>query len=373
MIRVLIACTILALALAVFVLRVSREMPDFEVYWTGATRAAAAEPLYRAEDQHYQFKYLPAFAVLTIPLGFLPLAVAKGVWFVGSVALLVALITMSVRLLPQQRKPPGLLAVIAIVVLGKFYARELLLGQVNLLFAVIATGALLAMKVKRESLAGSLVATTIAIKPYGILLVPWLVARRRVASAAAACFGVVVVYLLPSTLYGLEGDIALHRAWWQAIRETTAPNLLNPDNVSLASLYAKWLGRGELATLLAVITACALLALAAVVFFRRRGITFPEGLEGSLLLILIPLLSPQGWDYVLLVATPAIMYLANYEDRLPPALRVLAILAALTIGLSLFDLMGRAAYVSFMETGIITLCLLVLIAALCALRVKKVA
>jgi hypothetical protein len=183
----------------------------------------------------------------------------------------------------------------------------------------------------------------------------------------------VVVYLLPSTLYGLEGDIALHRAWWQAIGETTAPNLLNPDNVSLASLYAKWLGRGELATLLAVITACALLALAAVVFFRRRGITFPEGLEGSLLLILIPLLSPQGWDYVLLVATPAIMYLANYEDRLPPALRVLAIVAALTIGLSLFDLMGRAAYVSFMETGIITLCSLVLIAALCALRVKKIA
>lgn len=373
MTRVLIACIILALALVVFMFRVSREMPDFEVYWTGAVRAAAAEPLYRAEDEHYQFKYLPAFAVLTIPLTFLPLSVAKGLWFVGSVALLIALIALSVRLLPQRRKPAAALVLITIVVLGKFYARELLLGQVNLLFAVIATGALLAMKVNRESMAGGLVAATVAIKPYGILLMPWLIARRRVASVAAACFGTAAIFLLPATLYGVEGDIALHLAWWQTIGETTGPNLLNPDNVSLASVYTKWLGSGEPATWLAVITACALVALPVVVFLRRPGIAFPEGLEGSLLLMLIPLLSPQGWDYVLLVATPAIVYLANYEDQLPTPLRVLAMLAALTMGLSLFDLMGRAVYVAFMETGIMTICSLVLIAALCALRVKKIA
>lgn len=373
MTRVLIACAIVIAALAVFILRVSRDMPDFEVYWTGAARAAAAEPLYRAEDQHYQFKYLPAFAVLTIPLGFLPLSVAKGLWFASSVALLAVLITMSVRLLPQRRKPSALLSVIAVVVLGKFYARELLLGQVNLLFAVIATGALLAMKARREMAAGSLVAATIAIKPYGILLVPWLIARRRGPSAVAACLGTAVVFLLPVARYGVEEDIALHQAWWRAVNDTTTPNLLNPDNVSLAGLYAKWLGPGEPAALLVLITAFALLAFPAVVFVRRRGMTFPEGLEGSLLLMLIPLLSPQGWDYVLLVATPAIMYLANYEDRLPAILRMLAILAALTIGLSLFDLMGRAAYAAFMGTGMITICSLVLIAALCALRVKNIA
>lgn len=373
MTRVLIACAIVIAALAVFILRASGRMPDFEVYWTGAARAAAAEPLYRAEDQHYQFKYLPAFAVLTIPLGFLPLSVAKGFWFASSVALLAVLIAMSVRLLPQQRKPTPLLAGIAVVVLGKFYARELLLGQVNLLFAVIATGALLAMKVKREMLAGSLLAATIAVKPYGILFVPWLIARWRGPSVVTACLGTAVVFLLPVALYGVEGNIALHQTWWQTVTDSTTPNLLNPDNVSLAGLYAKWLGPGEPAARLVVITAFALLALPTVVFLRRRGIRFPDGLEGSLLLMLIPLLSPQGWDYVLLIATPAIVHLANYEDRLPTGLRLITILAALTIGLSLFDLMGRAAYVAFMETGIITLCSLVLIAALCALRLKKIA
>ncbi len=61
--QVLISCAIVALALALFMLRVSRNMPDFEVYWTGAGHAARAEPLYRdrGEDQHYQFK--PGFPI----------------------------------------------------------------------------------------------------------------------------------------------------------------------------------------------------------------------------------------------------------------------------------------------------------------------
>ena len=42
-------------------------MPDFEVYWKAGIRARLAEPLYRSEDQHYQLKYLPGFAVLAIP------------------------------------------------------------------------------------------------------------------------------------------------------------------------------------------------------------------------------------------------------------------------------------------------------------------
>ena len=52
--RVLIISAILALAAFVFVLRVARTMPDFEVYWHASTRAAAGEPLYREADGQYQ-------------------------------------------------------------------------------------------------------------------------------------------------------------------------------------------------------------------------------------------------------------------------------------------------------------------------------
>lgn len=372
-VRLVAACALLAAALGAFVLRVSRDMHDSEVPWTAARRAAAAEPLYRAEDEHYQFKYLPAFAVLAIPLGVMPLAVAKGVWFVGSVALLVGLMTLSVRLLPEQRKPTTLLVVSAIVVLAKFYARELDMGQVNLPFAMTVTGALLAMKTKRDLLAATLIVLSIAIKPYGALLLPVVVARRQRVGIVAAAIGCLLLLLLPVPLYGWSGTVDLHESWWETVTETTAPNLLNPDNVSLASLYAKWLGMTFLSTILAAASALGLLAAVMMVFLRRRSIPFPEGLEGSLLLLLIPLLSPQGWDYVLLIATPAIVYLANYLDTLPGPLRVITVIAGLTIGLSLFDIMGRAAYAAFMGAGIISVCALVLVAALTTLRLKAVA
>ena len=70
-----------------FAAKISHKMPDFAVYWTAASRARAAEPLYRADDGHYQFKYLPAFAILTTPLARVPLQTAKALWFVASVVL----------------------------------------------------------------------------------------------------------------------------------------------------------------------------------------------------------------------------------------------------------------------------------------------
>jgi hypothetical protein len=345
-------------------------MRDFEVPYTVAVRAAAAAPLYRAEDEHYQFKYLPAFAVLAIPLGLMPLPVAKGVWFVGSVGLLMALMVLSVRLLPEQRKSTAVLIASAIVVLAKFYARELDMGQVNLPFAVAAVAGFVALKERREMQAAVLLVLTIAIKPYGALLLPALLIRRHQAATVMAGVGVLLLLALPVPLYGWSGTIDLHQTWWRTVTDTTAPNLLNPDNISLASMYAKWLGVGTVSAALATVSAAVLLAVAALVFLKRGLVASPEGLEGSLLLLLIPLLSPQGWDYVLLIATPAIVYLANYQDLLPAPWRALTIVAALTIGLSLFDIMGRAAYAAFMGAAVISVASLVLVAALLALRFR---
>lgn len=368
---------LLLIAVAALVLlfheRVTRKMPDLEVYWTAAVRARAAEPLYRVSDQHYQFKYLPAFAVLAIPLGLLPLGVAKIVWLLASVALVVALLLLSVRLLPEKRRPVWLLVGATIVVMGKFYAHEIVLGQMNALFAVVVALAALALRDAAEARGGLLVSLAIVIKPYAVLFLPWLAARRRLASIGAAVAGLALVLAMPALLYGVDGNIALHRAWWRTVADSTAPNLTNADNVSVAALAAKWLGAGAAATALSGALGLVLLAVAVVVFARRTGVRRPDVLEAALLLTLIPLLSPQGWDYVFLLATPAVMLLVNYSDRLPLALRVITIAALATIGLSLFDVMGRARYATFMAWSGITLCFFVVIAALAVTRFRRAA
>jgi hypothetical protein len=371
--RVLVAGFVLALSVSAFILKASRQMPDLEVYWRAGGRAAAAAPLYREEDKHFQFKYFPAFAVLAIPLGVLSLPVAKGFWFFTSVGLLVVLLALAPRLLIERRKPTGLLIAITIVALGKFYVHEIGLGQVNLLLVVVVTCALLAMKANREVVAGLLLALTIVIKPYAVIFIPWLVARRNRSSVLAVMAGMATALVLPAVIYGFSQTVALHRDWWRTVTDTTAPNLMSADNVSLASVYARWLGQGSLATFMALVTAAVLLAAMAFVFFRRRGIVFPEGLEAGLLLTLIPLLSPQGWDYVFLLSTPAVIYLANYEDRLPRLLRAITIVAIATVGLTVFDLVGRTVYLAFMRLSGVPLCFFVVITALCTLRRQGIA
>jgi hypothetical protein len=368
----LVVVAVIVLAF-LFIHRVTSKMPDFAVYWTAANRASHAEPLYRAEDGHYQFKYLPAFAILTIPLSAVSLDTAKIAWFFTSVALLALLLISSLKLVPEPRRARSLLGTLTLLVMAKFFAHELVLGQMNALFGVIATAVGLAAVNGREAMAGALAALAIVVKPYAVLFLPWLVARRRLTSISIALLGCAVVLCLPCVVYGVQGTIQLHRDWWSTVTASTAPNLTNADNVSIAAMWAKWIGVGSLATMLTALTSVSALGVAVIVFARRSGVRAPEALECALLLTLIPLLSPQGWDYVFLIATPAIMFLVNYDDRLPRAARILTRAALLTIALSLYDLLGRSAYGLFMSLSVITVCFFIVVGALSALRARAIA
>ncbi len=349
------------------------EMRDFHVYWTAAGRALASEPLYRGADGHYQFKYLPAFAVLAGPVGLIPLAVAKALWFVTSVALLTVVVALSIAILPERRRAVIVIGAVVVITMGKFYGHELVLGQVNLLFTSIVLLGLMAMRMNRNGAAAVLFVIATVVKPYAILLLPWLILRRGLTAAATAIASLCAVLLLPIVLYGFAGTADLHLAWWSTVTGSTAPNLTNADNVSLAGFFAKWFGSGPAATAATALAGLGVLSLVGAVVLRGRKVEHREMLEGALLLTVIPLLSPQGWDYVFLVASPAAAFIANYDRSLPGFLRGLCWAALLTIGLSLFDLMGREHYAVFMSWSIITVCFLVVVAGLASLRARRIA
>ena len=371
--RVLLGVLALVSLVAVFTTRVSHKMPDFEVYWNAGARAAAAEPLYREDDGHFQFKYLPAFALLAAPLAAMPLPAAKAAWFAGSSVLMVALLGLSLQAMPAVRRSPVVLLVLTFLAMAKFYAHELVLGQVNLLFATLAVLAVVWLRKARETGAGLLLALAVVVKPYAIIFLPWLATRRRRGALVAMAAGLVVLLLLPALRYGWDGNVRLLGDWWRTVTTTTAPNLLNPDNVSLSAMYAKWLGPESAAALLAAATGGVLLILAGIVMAGRGLLKVPDTLEASLLLLLIPLLSPQGWDYVFLIATPAVMLLINELPSLPRDLRYATIASIAIVALSIFDIMGRSAYSMFMRLSLVTVFVLVEYAALVTLRFRRAA
>ena len=371
--RVLLGILALVSLVAVFTTRVSRKMPDFEVYWTAGSRALAGEPLYREADGHFQFKYLPAFALLAAPIARLPLPAAKGLWFALSAVLMLALLGLSIRALPDPRRPPPLLLVIAFLAMAKFYAHELVLGQVNLLFGVLVALALVWMRVGRDAGAGALLAVAVVVKPYGALFLPWLASRRRREAFTAMVGVTLLLLLLPAVRYGWDANLRLLADWWHTVTATTAPNLANQDNVSLSGMFVRWMGPDSSAGTLAAIAAGILLVVTGLAIAARGALPAPDALEGALLLLLIPLLSPQGWDYVLLIGTPAVVLLVNYLPELPRGLRYATVGSMATIALSIYDLMGRRAYAAFMALSVITVLVIVEIAALVALRLRRVA
>lgn len=347
-------------------------MPDFEVYWTAGSRAAAAEPLYRAADGEYQFKYFPAFAIAAVPIAAVPLPAAKAIWFGAGVASLVLLLRLGPRVLPEMRRPTRWLVFVALVALGKYYARDLLLGQINVVFTLVATGAIVALGAGREALGGVLVALAVVLKPYALILLPWIVARRRRSSIVAATIGVAVALAAPAALYGVTGAIELYRGWWTTVTTTITGTLTQKENISIAAMYVKWMGPDAPAWL-ATATSAALLLTAVVVVGSRGGLARPDGLEAALLLAITPLISPQGWDYVIVVSTVAIIYLANYFDRLPRILQPLTVIALAMMGLTLYELFGRRLVDRLLNLGVITVSLLIVVAGLCALRARRVA
>jgi len=229
------------------------------------------------------------------------------------------------------------------------------------------------MRAGREMSAGLLIAVAIVVKPYAVLLMPYLAARRRFGSLAGAAIGLAIALILPVVAYGFNGNLTLLGEWWRTVTETTAPNLMDFNNVSAASVFARWLGPGQTASLLAATLVLILLGLAAAVFLMRRRVAVPEPLEVGLLLTMMPLISPQGWDYVFLLSTLAVMLLVNYGRELPRPVRIATAIALCAIGFSIWDVIGRAAYQRFMHLSMITVCYLVVIGALVVLRHRRVA
>ena len=150
------------------------ELVDVAAPRTAAARFLATEPLYRPDDGHYQFKYLPAFAPFMVPFTWVSKEVAEFTWFAVMVVMAWAFVRMSLVALPDRRRSATVLVWLTLLLTGKFLVKELALGQFNLPLALLLLGAVIAAQHGRRSSAGALVAAGVFVKPYALVLVPWL-------------------------------------------------------------------------------------------------------------------------------------------------------------------------------------------------------
>jgi TM2 domain-containing membrane protein YozV len=276
-------------------------------------------------------------------------------------------------MLPGRRSRAAFLVWLTILAMGKFYVREVGLGQTNLLLAVLVLTALACWMHGRDVAAGALLAVAAVVKPYAVLFLPYLVARRKWNGAASFVVVLLGALALPAVTYGWSGNLAELHGLWVTVTTSTAPNLIGQDNISIAGMYAAWLGIGSAATWLSTMTALALLTACAWAVWRGARVESPDYLDAALLMFAIPLLSPQGWDYVLLVSTPAIMLLLDRFDLFDGATRWTLVACMALLGLTFWDILGREPFRALMMSRVLTVCALFEVGTLVRLRGRRLA
>lgn len=349
-----------------FVLVIGEEMRDFEVNYRAGERLRAGESLYQTADGHYMFKYFPSSALLYVPLSFLPLPAAKAIWYALTIACSLGLFFVSKRLVWGLEPAPWYLLTIPPLVLAKFFVVEIKLGQINSLVTLVL---LFMVEARSETKAGVLWGIATALKPYGLIFLPYYVVRLRFVALAAGLAVLAAAFLLPSVFYGFERNLEVHRDWVRTLSESTPSELASADNVSILAFLTKWSLPREIAAGLVLG-----LGILILLFLRwRKELPRPAVLEFAILLVLIPLVSPLGWDYQFLTSALALTLLARHWNDFPRPWRWPLGANLLLIGFSIYDLIGRATYQKFMAWSVLTASFLLLLGYLGYLRYRRLA
>ena len=249
-----------------------------------------------------------------------------------------------------------------------------MLGQTNLLLGVLLAGVLLQGQAGSVRAAGMMAGAAVFVKVYAAILLPWLLVATGWPGIVAALVVIAAGLLLPAAWYGWDANLDLLHGWYTTITQTTTePILRNHENISAAAAWTKWTGFGPHLAWLTIATVIATGALVLLVLKRREQVTEPRYLEFGLLMLLVPIVSPQGWDYVLLLATPAFLCAADRWPALTGPWRAVTAASIAFMSFTAVGLIGRPLYEFLMNAGVMTVATLSLAACLVNLRVRKLA
>jgi hypothetical protein len=192
---------------------------DYDIWYKAGREVLEGKSLYSerelAGQRVFEFMYPPAAAVFLAPLtafGKLPFIVFLDV--VNSLSWIASL-WLSVRLCTRRGVRPPITAYLFPAVCTLAYVYDAyLLGQPNLMLLACLLGAFAALRGKKETAAGALLAFATACKAFPALSLGYLVYRRQ-WRAALAMVGFLALFLvvLPAPARGLGRTIQELKAW----------------------------------------------------------------------------------------------------------------------------------------------------------------
>lgn len=192
-------------------------------YWAGQQVLQGKELYPSNPNDYFEFIYPPLSAILlAIPsyLGKIPLYLILS--FVNAAAWWIAS-QLSNAMTGSQRIPGPWLAALPGFATLTFVFDMFDLGQPNLVLLALMLYGFWLLQCGRPILSGSMFALATAIKVFPVAVLPYLLWRRRWASATSMmAFLVVLLFVLPAPIRGFDRNVSELKAWFQGMVGTSS-------------------------------------------------------------------------------------------------------------------------------------------------------
>lgn len=344
---------------------------DFTAYQQAGHAVLDGVDIYDAHSvRGWYFMYLPAFAVAMAPFALVNTFWAVLAWYVLSVAMFAHAVHLSARLARRVVPATTLSDFWLHVVTGLLIARPsisgIARGQASSLVTYLVVLSVWLYVERREWFAAFCLAGSIVLKIFPALLGVYFLAKRRWTMViATGLWLILLVWIAPSAVFGVRGNVALLQRWVTTIAlpanqpDESAGNVRYgqmidpriPRNQSVQAVLIRAFGGDEREPLARRVALAINAGLALVAMWACRQGRADNGAPATVVQLcvvamLMLFLSPVSWNhnYTALVL-PLALAAAAATVRMPvPARRVFRLTLAAYFGLSIVSMPVKPLY-----------------------------
>ena len=360
---------------------------DFQVFHRAGGRVLSGEELFRpVRDGYYSYKYSPTAAILFIPFSLIPFQAAEVIYWLFVSGLVLAGLYFSLLLIfPEFRNADparlGFLLALTVATLGVHIWSELTLGQVNYLLLVMYIAISWLFTQQRPVLLAFIWALSLFIKPFGLILLPYFVLKKRFREIGYFCGFSALLFILPAVFYGGH-FIDLQRSWISAmtLELGNKADLFQPGNHTLVAVIAQYsplsvFEPGSIFLTIYKSIVLAMVALLALLVVRKgSGLQRAEALDFAFILALAPLLSYTNSNAFVLAELGIILLLFNF-GKLKRWEKVTAACGCLLIGGNFYNQLpyewGERFFAYYDSISLLTIGTILLLVTIIRLRWRE--
>lgn len=337
---------VLALLVLIYCIVQGLKGGDFKIYMGAAELLKEGQSCYNQwiflGGQNYgRYLYSPFFAFLLMPFTILPKGITAILWLILNLFFLRRIFQISIKWLDVNyfsKKQFKLWIGLSLLLSMRFILHNFEMVQMNIFLLYVCLESIALLEHHQHFKSAILLSFGISIKVLPIVLIPYLIFRRKFKASLYSLFLIIAFTLLPSLYLGWEKNEQFLKEWYEIIDPSNDVYISDQNKYgegvhSLSGLYAAYFSPSEsmLDTdssrlivelsphqLSFLLNSSRLFLIIAFLFFLR---TWPfravsnkrkQYRELSYLLCIVPLIFPHQQKYAFVFMLPSICYMTNF-------------------------------------------------------------